>query len=138
MMVLDFGSKPDWQPNGVCYGRILNFAELRVEAWRPGRPYLLAEVHLYREQTESSIIHPHSTTRLPFFDLKEPFTFFDQEEVTFSRAGEQIRTTPPTYRRTAHCYVQVHHIAGMVAIAPKFLTKPTAASALHYYVLPLD
>jgi hypothetical protein len=51
-MVLDYGSTPEWQPNGILYGRILRFMQLDVEAWRPAKPYMLAEVTLFREQIE--------------------------------------------------------------------------------------
>lgn len=137
IMVLDFGGKPDWRPNAILYGRILNFAELRVEAWRPGKPYLLAEVHLYREQLESPLVHPRSTTRLPFFNLMEPVMFFEKNVTSFDRNGVELVSAPPIYQRTAHCYVPVHQIAGMIAIAPKTPTKGPTKN-LNYYVLPLD
>jgi hypothetical protein len=126
LMVEQYADEVASAPDATLYGRILNFAQLKV-AWRP-ELYLLAEVCLFRALQESEDDHPEPTTRLPFIDLEDRMEFSSGSQHVYDRHGHIVRTT----RRMIPCFVQAETLRGMIGLGPKGETE------YHFYVLSLD
>ena len=108
----------------LVYGRIQQFAELKVGQWR-GNPWHLAQVRLYAG------LKTHPATGYPIIHLNAPLPrMYKQDFVDQPAEAEQFNRRHPDHK--AIQYVQVRHIVNMVAVAPCASAPKTAL-----FVLPL-
>jgi len=114
----------------LVYGRIQQFAELKVGQWR-GNPWHLAQVRLYAG------LETHPATGYPIINLAAPLPRKYKQDFVDRPAEEeqQFNRRQPSHR--AIQYVQVRHIVNMVAVAPCASAPAARAPKTALFVLPL-
>ena len=130
--VEEHGRERDYRPNNILYGRINHWTQLTIQKWRE-KPFLLAEVTLFQQVEEVEL---PECTRLPYFFLDKPISFtvrVDVEPQAAPAAAAAVHINPPV--TVTKCYIQVQHIRGMVAIAPR--NENAGLHSFSFYVLPL-
>lgn len=112
----------------LVYGRIEQFAELKVGQWR-GNPWHLAHVRLYAS------LNTHLATGYPIIHLTAPLPRMHKQDFVDRPPEEERQFNRRQPAHKAIQYVQVRHIVDMVAVAP--CASAAAARNAAFFVLPL-